>query len=436
MLKNFGEHIQRQFPELVKSPFLLACSGGIDSMVLAHLCHILQLRFSLAHCNFGLRGAESDGDADFVEKFGEAIDKKVFIKPFNTSEYVSQHKVSVQMAARTLRYEWFGELMRKKDIPFLVTAHHADDSLETFLINLSRGTGLEGLVGIPERNGHTRRPLLPFSRAEIENYAQQNNLMWREDSSNQETQYLRNRIRHHIVPELKELHPTFLDNFMHTLQFLQESQQLNKAYAHSLREGLLVKKEGHWEISVEKLKMLRPLKPHLYLLFGAYGFSEWNNVVHLVSATNGKEVRSHSHRLIKYRENLILAPLEKKGLSEYIIPKGVGEITEPVHLKLHSVEQIVPHTNHTIYVDADSMVPPLRIGKWKAGDIFYPAGMKGKKKLSKFLRDEKMDKVAREGQWLLFSGNDVVWVIGLRADARFQVTKQTTKILKIVLCDS
>src|SRR5210317_735101 len=213
MLSTFKYHLIQKLPFLKESKLLIAVSGGLDSVVLVHLCKQTHLNITLAHCNFKLRGLESDKDEAFVFDLGESLDLEVFTQSFNTVSYASKNKLSIQMAARKLRYQWFEDLCNQLEFDYILTAHHADDNLETFLINLSRGTGLEGLTGIPELNNNTVRPLLPFSRQELEAFATTNALTWREDSTNLETKYLRNKIRHEVVPVLKGINPQIIKNF-------------------------------------------------------------------------------------------------------------------------------------------------------------------------------------------------------------------------------
>src|SRR5690606_4320232 len=219
MLTEFKKYIIQDFPFLLNSKLLIAVSGGVDSIVLAHLCYKSGLHIALVHCNFNLRGEESDADEKFVVDFANELNVEVFIESFDTNEYVKKNKVSIQIAARELRYEWFRELRTALNFDYILTAHQADDNLETFLINLSRGTGLDGLTGIPSINNNIARPLLPFSREDVLQYAKENELEWREDSSNHETKYLRNKFRHEVVPILKEINPAFLSNFQNTVNY-------------------------------------------------------------------------------------------------------------------------------------------------------------------------------------------------------------------------
>lgn len=239
MLEKFQNHIQSQFSFLNESKIFIAVSGGVDSMVLVDLYQKLQLNFSILHCNFQLRGEESEAETQFIRDFGKKNQIPYIIHYFETEKYAKENKLSIQLAARKLRYNWFQDELKNKNFNHLLTAHHADDNLETFLINLSRGTGIEGLTGIPKQNNFIIRPLLPFSRTEILQYAKENQVEWKEDSSNQSDKYLRNKIRHQIVPILKELHPTFLDNFEKTQFFLQQNQQFVENTSNEVYEQVV-----------------------------------------------------------------------------------------------------------------------------------------------------------------------------------------------------
>ena len=433
MLLQFDAHIRSKFPELFGQRFLLACSGGLDSVVLTHLCHKTQLNFSLAHCNFGLRGEESNGDEKFVSELAERMEKPLFLTHLDTIGYVNQHKVSVQMAARELRYAWFKKILKENDIPLLVTAHHADDDLETFLINLSRGTGIHGLVGIPRRTDILCRPLLQFSRDQISEYAKNNNLEWREDKSNSDTKYLRNKIRLEIIPELKELHPTFLENFRKTQSFLTQTSKIADQRLQEIKSKLFVHEDNVTKIAIEKLKEFEPLSAYLYGLFNEYGFTEWDNVAELLDAMSGKYVLSDTHKLLKDRSFLLLSERQLGDLKQqrFLIKKEQGTIAEPVTMKFSTVDNWDNNTDAIIYVAKNALKYPLVIRKWNNGDYFYPLGLEGKKKLAKFFKDEKIDVFSKEAQWLLCSGDDIVWVIGRRADERFKVKKNTNEILRI-----
>jgi len=413
--------------------FLLACSGGIDSMVLATLCKRLKLNFALAHCNFRLRGNESNADAEFVEKLAEEYNVEYFVTHFDTVGYVNKNKVSVQVAARELRYTWFAEIMQRNGIGLLVTAHHADDNLETFLINLSRGTGIEGLNGIPSKTDHICRPLLLFSRAQIEAFATSEKIKWREDASNQETKYLRNKIRQDVVPGLKALHPTFLENFNKTQEYLAGTSALVKTAIENIKKKLFVVKNGHVTITISDLQELHPQQTILYELFKDYGFTAWDDISDLLTASSGKEVRSKTHRLIKDRNTLLLTELSISTKQVFKIDSLETGINYPIALRFEEVSGIGQASLDALFVDKETLKYPLTVRKWENGDYFYPLGMQGKKKLSKYFKDEKFDRIAKENQWLLFSENNLVWVIGKRGDERFKVREATNNIVKITL---
>ena len=434
MQKRFINHIKQHFPGVITSKLLLAVSGGLDSVVLAYLCKQAGLEFSIAHCNFKLRGSESDGDEAFVRTLGETLKVKVHVKQFNTKEETVRASMSVQMAARALRYDWFEELLREYDYDFVLTAHHLDDDLETFLINLSRGTGLEGLAGIPSQNGKIIRPLLPFSRKEIEAYAQKRTFTWREDSSNQETRYLRNQIRHEVVPRLKELTPAFLENFRTTRNYLSGSAHILKIYVSEFRSVLFHKEDGVIKVPVASLKKLKPREAFLYELFKDFGFTQWKDVLHLLDAQSGKQVFSATHRMVKDRDFVLIEALKaEKYKEEYLIQENDRTLSVPLNITLKLVKELQNESKNIIYVDKEKLKFPLVIRKWQIADYFYPFGMSGKKKLSKFFKDEKYSLPAKEKQWILCSGDDIVWVIGSRADNRFRITETTSEILKIQL---
>ncbi len=433
MLSEFKKHITLNFSNLLEAPFILACSGGLDSIVLAHLCYGLGLNFQLAHCNFRLRGEASDGDEKFVKKTASDFDLKFHVTHFDTVGYMNKSGANVQVAARELRYAWFAELMHENQIATLVTAHHADDNLETFIINLSRGTGIDGLTGIPEKTDVISRPLLPFSREQILEYAKSANLKWREDSSNIEKKYLRNKIRHEVVPILKELHPTFLDNFKNTLANLSDTSLIFDNHVKELAANFFEPITEGFRISISELEDLNPQKSYIRALFKAYGFTAYNDIIQLLQGMSGKEVRSKTHRLIRDREYLLLTVLKNKLNEVFLIHQGQNQITDPVAMRWNIVKTIENTAVNICYCDKDALKYPLVVRKWKNGDYFYPFGMVGKKKVSKFFKDEKMNVLSKEKQWLLCSGNEIVWVIGKRGDQRFAVTERTKEIIKFEL---
>jgi len=432
VLFEFKENIQKHFPELLQEKFLLACSGGLDSVVLTQLCSQCEMDFAIAHCNFKLRGNDSDADEVFVRNLASSLNKEFIVTHFDTKSYAAKHKMSVQMAARELRYQWFEDLMLENTIKTLVTAHHADDNLETFIINLSRGTGIKGLIGIPSRTETILRPLLLFSRDQILAFAKSGNIEWREDISNEETKYLRNKIRHQIVPLLKELHPTFLDNFSTTQKYLSQTEAISENHLHHIKESLFVIDGDINRIRIDSLSNLKPLDAYIYGLFREYGFTEWEDVRSLLTAMSGKEVHSRTHRLVKDRDFLLLTQNTVLNEHSYQIKESVTQIHTPINLSMCSVGDLEETNTNTLYLDKETLKYPMTLRKWQKGDYFYPLGMKGRKKLSKYFKDEKIDVIAKEKQWLLCSDNQIVWIVGKRADERFKVTDNTKNILKIM----
>jgi len=433
MLTKFQNHIITNFPFLLKSRFFIAVSGGIDSMVLVHLFQHFRFEFGLLHCNFKLRGDESDADMRFIHDYAEANNLQLKIGFFETEKIAKEMKVSIQVAARELRYQWFYEQMVENNVDFVATAHHLDDCLETFLINLSRGTGLEGLTGIPIQNDKIFRPLLPFSREEIEDYATKHNIKWREDSSNASDKYLRNKIRHLIVPVLKEINPTFLDSFQKTLNNLKEAQSIVNDGEYIIYKEVVTENEnGTLLFDLKKLLQLPNYNAYLYQWLKQFEFKAWNDITNLVHAQTGKQVFSENYVLLKNRDTLILSSrVNTNDETFFWIAKNQKEVKFPLKLFFCNVDDISVQATNVIFVDEEKLIFPLEIRKWKEGDIFHPFGMTGKKKLSKYFKDEKFSLLDKSNTWLLCSDNQIVWVIGSRQDDRFKVTEMTTRILKI-----
>jgi len=388
----------------------------------------------VAHCNFQLRGDESDKDEQLVQELAVKIKSKFYVNNFDTKSYANKNKVSIQMAARELRYDWFEQIMEKYGYKTLITAHHADDDLETFLINLSRGTGLEGLTGIPEKTNTISRPLLAFSRGQILKYAKEQKLQWREDESNTDSKYLRNKIRKEVVPPLKELNPVFLENFKQTLNHLKGSASILNESIAQIKSVLFEEKDNVTHISIAALKKLNPVEPYIYELFRDYGFTAWQDIKKLIDGDSGKEVHSKTHRLLKNREELLLQTIENSTQASFYLSEEVKSLNFPLELTVNEVDNYEKANNPNIlFVDKKTLKYPLVLRKWRKGDYFYPMGMKGRKKVSKFFKDEKMDIFSKERQWLLFSNDKLIWVIGKRGDERFKVTEKTNAILELKL---
>lgn len=430
MIQKFKKHINQNFPFLDGKKLLIACSGGLDSVVLTHLMNKLNFEIALAHCNFSLRNKESDGDEMFVIGLAEQMNIPVFAETFNTHKFADEHKVSTQMAARTLRYEWFEQILVNFKYHHLLTAHHLDDDLETFFINLSRGTGINGLTGIPSVNGNIIRPLLVFSREEIVTYAKKNNLKWREDSSNQKADYLRNKLRLEVLPLFKETHDSLLNNFKTTQNNLQSSKKLIEDYMALIYKLAVSEDEDFYRINIQKLKELPNTKDLLYELLNGFGFTEWNDVSALLNAQTGKQLFSKTHQLLKNRDELLLSKIDFNSQMKEFFVSEIG-IDSPIKLKIELVDSMDETTKNLIYLDSKKLNFPLKIRKWQEGDSFHPFGLNGRKKLSKFFKDEKMSILQKNKTWLLLNEDKIVWVIGHRMDNRFRVNEDTQSITKI-----
>ncbi|MFD2565583.1 tRNA lysidine(34) synthetase TilS [Aquimarina rubra] len=436
MVQKFKAHIEGHLSFLKERKLLIACSGGLDSIVLTHICDVLDLEIGIAHCNFKLRGKESDEDEKFVLEIANRLRVPYFVTNFETEKYAKDHKLSIQMAARELRYNWFQEIVMEYQYDYVLTAHHKDDNLETFLINLSRGTGIDGLTGIPEINKPYVRPLLPFSRNQILEFAKKNKITWREDSSNQNTKYLRNKLRHQVIPELLAINPNFLQNFETTLNNLKQTNTFVKNQVDRVRNDVFEYSElGTIRIPIHKLQQYDDPKTYLYFLLKDFGFTAWDDIFQILTAQSGKQVFSPTHRLVKNRGYLLLCPIiEDVSDRIYKIPEEENMIIIPSGMiKLKEVSDVSNTDLKTIYLDKEKLKYPLIVRKWKEGDYFYPLGMKGKKKLSKYFKDEKLSLLAKERVWLLCSGDEIVWIINYRADNRFKISPETKNILKVTI---
>lgn len=435
MLNHLKTHIENRLGFLNQSKLLIAISGGLDSVVLTHLCHKLGFHIALAHCNFNLRGNESDADEDFVLQLAENLELEVFVERFDTELYAKENKCSIQMAARELRYTWFAELAEQLKFDYILTAHHADDNLETFIINFTRGTGLEGLKGIPEVNDKFVRPLLSFSSKDIETYAQVNNMKWRDDSSNKSVKYLRNKLRHEVIPILKEINPSLLQSFQSTLSNLNDTADIIEESTNAvLKRAIETIDENHVAFKILEFKNVNNPKAYLFEIFKDYGFTEWNDVVNLLDAETGKQVFSNTHRLIKNRNQLLLSKIQLNDNQEILITEDDDKKQTGLGiLFFNETDAVLEPSLNCIYVDKALLKFPLTLRNIKEGDVFYPLGMSGKKKVGKYFKDERLSLLDKENTWLLCSGDHIIWVVNRRADNRFRVTENTKRILKIEL---
>ncbi len=418
-------------------PILVAVSGGADSMVLIHLLKNRRINISVAHCNFNLRGEESDGDQRLVEEYCEQHEVKLYVKSFDTNHYAKENKVSIEMAARELRYGWFNKLIDEYQFEALLTGHHGNDSIETFFLNLVRGTGVKGLSGIQYRNGNILRPLLDFSRQQIEEYCHQNKISFRYDSSNSDVQYLRNKIRHEVIPVLEQMNPSFFNTMLHNMEHLQEAEMLLQEVVERFKAEVLVDEHEKVLIPISKLNMYAEKKTILFEVLRPYGFnaSVVDDVVYHLDGISGKQFFSETHRLIKDRHNLLVMPIEEISVDHFWLEEGRTDLPVKVEAKIYKKPADFSFSTNPrlIHLDADLVDLPLLFRKWQEGDRFMPLGMSQYKKVSDFFIDNKFSLADKEQTWIAVSGEDIVWIAGHRIDDRFKITTRTKLILEIKL---
>lgn len=424
MLNQFKQHIAQNFTQVFTQKTLLAVSGGVDSMVLLHLFSALNINFAVAHCNFQLRGTESDLDEKLVADFCKKNHIPFFVEKFDTMQIVKSKNVSIQIAARELRYHWFKQLSTANNYQFIATAHHLNDQVETFLINFTRGTGIDGLIGIPEKNEQIIRPLLPFSREEILNYAVDNRVEWREDQSNALTKYQRNKIRHLVVPVLMEENLHFLKSFQNTLQFLKQTQHLANDAMVYFENECVIKQADFVKIDLDKLQKFNNKTTYLVQFLMPYGFFSSTEIEKICAASTGKFIKNNNYTLLKNRNELLIYDEKLINKAVFVIKNENDVLQLPFFMKILKVENAEINTDKdTIFVNSELLKWPLVLRKINTADIFQPFGMEGFKKVAKFFKDEKLSKVEKENTWLLVNGDDkIIWIVGMRADNRFKIT--------------
>lgn len=416
---------------------LLAVSGGIDSMVMAHLFIQMGYETGILHCNFTLRGKESEKDEELVCKFAQSHNIPFFTTRFETKMYAKENSLSVQMAARELRYSWFEDMRKQHAYDLIAVAHNLNDNVETLIINLTRGTGLAGLSGMRIVNNRIIRPLLFASRKQITEYCNLNSISYREDKSNADTKYIRNKIRHQIIPVLKEINPSIEITLNETAERFIGINEIVSEFIRKLREKICEHSE---DITTFNISLLRPHlhnKAIIFELFKPFGIInvQLEDLVKVINGKTGGQIITGSHRIIKNRKEIIVSDEEVKDTASYLICNLSGFKKVPgIESALYSeiTESFdIPTSPATACVDADKLVFPLKVRKWKPGDNFYPLGMKQKKKLSDYFIDNKYSILDKENKLILESEGKIVWIIGDRIDNRFKITRSTKKALTI-----
>ena len=438
MLKYFQNFIKEENLFSEHDKILVAVSGGIDSVALCQLMHDSGYSFGIAHCNFQLRGDESDGDEKFVNQLAKDFGVNFHVKKFETKKYSEENNISIQMAARELRYSWFEEIRDKNKYNSIAVAHHLDDETETFFINLIRGTGIAGLHGIKPKTGNIIRPLLFTNRAEVEMYINKKKIKFREDSSNSSDKYLRNKIRHQLIPLLKEMNPDIKDSLSSTIARIGKIENIFNEVVENEKRKIVTKEESLIKLDIKAILKLNEKEIYLYEFLKPYGFNG-DMVAKIVSKLNsesGKIFLSPSHKLVKDRKYLLVTSLDNIAKqNNYKITAKTKSLTVPIKLKFF-VSEInknfkIQNNKNIATLDFDKLNFPLTLRTWKIGDFFYPLGMKSKKKLSNFFTDKKLSLFEKEKTWLLCNGEEIAWIVGYRIDNRYKVTEKTKKILNI-----
>ena len=466
LLQKFHQHWQSQFCQLstTNCRLLLAVSGGVDSVVLVDLVHRAGFSYEIAHCNFQLRGSESERDENFVKSLGDKYGKEILLKRFDTKEYAANHKISIQEAARDLRYGWFGEIVdswqrgeddrgqladgREEGTPvnqqlttnnYILTAHHADDNIETLLMHFFRGTGILGLAGIQPELASRKllRPLLSFRKQELLAYAEEQGLDFVEDSSNASDKYTRNFFRNQLLPQIKEVFPQVEENLLHNIDRFQEVSELYQRSVDQLVQKLLEQKGNEWQIPVLKWKKVKPLHTITWELIKPFGFhaAQTAEIIKLLDAENGSYQSSPTHRIIRNRNWMIISPLSREEAQHILIDETETDVlfaNGALHIEhIQNAKFNIQNSESEAFLNTNNIRFPLLLRQYKTGDYFYPLGMQKKKKISRFLIDLKLSKTEKENVWVVESDKKIIWVMGYRIDDRFKVTDKTQEMLHI-----
>ncbi len=463
LLQRFILFIQEQNLFQKNDHLLLTVSGGVDSVVLCELCKQAGFHFTIAHCNFQLRGEESERDERFVRSLGDKYGVKVLVNKFETKKIASEQKSSIQETARILRYTWFFNLWKesKESVEmnpvsentlsgwhvtghsrhFVLTAHHANDNIETMVMNFFKGTGIKGMHGILPKSGvanYMVRPLLFATKEELLLFSKENNLAYVEDSSNSSDKYTRNYFRNQLIPALKKVYPEVEDNLKRNIERFREIEILYDQAIKLHKQKLIEIKGDEVHIPILKLLKVNPLKTILYEIIKEYGFTphQTDEVINILQRESGKYVSSSSHKIIKNRAWLIIAPINTLLANHILINENEKEINfegGKIRIREQPITDYERLGTDKVMLDAEAIIFPLLLRKWKQGDYFYPLGMKGKKKLSKFFIDQKISLTDKERIWVIENNKKIIWIVGKRIDDRFKITDKTKKILSIEL---
>ncbi len=443
MIFNFQKNISENFDIAPNDKILLAVSGGADSVAMLDLFSKAKYSCGIAHCNFRLRGEHSDGDEKFVSELAKKYNFALHKISFDTKSYARKHGISIEMAARDLRYEWFEKIRQDFDYKYIALAHHQNDIIETFFINLVRGTGIRGLSGIKMQNGHLIRPLLFANRQEIISYTTANKLEFREDASNKDTTIIRNKIRHDILPLFTEINPAANKNILKTIQNVYSSQLIVNQKVKEYKELLETTVNNTIVINILELQKLEIDEIVLYELLREYRFNsaQAQDIYKALDGESGKLFFSKTHQLVKDRKALIISRVGE-GTFSRLIHENESEVELPnseiLQIKSFPIgdDYKIPTQSSKVALDYDKLTLPLRIRTWQNGDYFYPLGMRQKKKLSDFFTNEKYSITDKQNALLLTTANKIAWILGKRIDNRFKITSSTKRVLELNIAPS
>ena len=441
MLQKVSGFIQSHALCQPESKILAAVSGGIDSVVLCEVLHKLKYNFAIAHCNFGLRAEDAEADQVFVKKLAKKYDVPFFTENFNTKAFAEQEKLSIQMAARTLRYQWFEQVREQEGYDYIATAHHSNDTTETILLHLTKGTGIAGLHGIPPKNGNIIRPMLSVTKDDIFELVTERKLIWREDVSNETTKYQRNKIRHEVIPILKEINPSLEETMQQTAERVSHAEAIVAAYIEDLGRQSIKVAEHATYISLVPLQNATGMPVVLHELLRPFNYS-YSVVLELVDALegiSGKQFDSPTHTLVKDRDQLVITPRNLSNFGSVLINEGdttieAGNFT--FNIKYVDAANYKLNTKPFVAaLDAEQLRFPLKLRSWQEGDWFVPLGMNGKKKISDFLIDKKVPANLKSQTLVLVSDQSIAWIVNQRLDNRFKVSDKTEKVVEISIAN-
>ena len=435
MLNDFIIYIKKNRLFSKENRVLLAVSGGIDSMIMTHLFIEAGFKIGIAHCNFCLRYEESDKDEKLVKDCAAENNIPFYSVKFDTKAFAKKNRLSVQMAARELRYNWFEEIRKEYKFDFIAVAHNLNDNIETLLINLTRGTGITGLTGIRPSHDRIIRPLLFATRQVIVEYSNKHNIIFREDKSNAETKYTRNKIRHLVIPVLKKINPSIETTLNETAERFSEIDEILAEHIREISDRVCEQKGQNIIFNISLLKADLQNNTILYELFRPYGISGLllKDLLKIIDGRTGGQIFTGTHRIIKNRKELIVSPVKQDEEVYYEIRnitgfKKIPEIISAQNININ-INYAIPSDPSTACLDAQKIIFPLIIRKWRTGDYFYPLGMKKKKKLSDYFVDKKYSILQKEKALILESSGEIAWIVGGRIDDRFKITGTTKKVL-------